>query len=77
MGKSKRTSQFALCVKNPGYSASLEVRKVYRRVLDSAAEKRGFVRIIDESGEDYLFPKGFFVRIDVPVPARRVFAGTA
>ena len=65
---------YAMCIKNRGYAAALEVRKVYRVLRDSAAAKRGLVRIVDESGEDYLYPTGLFVAIDVPRGAIRAFS---
>ena len=52
MAKKKSQPQFLLCVNNQDYPASLEVRKVYRTLPDAAAASRGFVRVIDESGED-------------------------
>lgn len=57
--------EFAICIANDGYPASLEVRKVYR-VLPADTGEDGFLRVIDESGEDYLFPEALFVRIDLP-----------
>ena len=69
-----RTLQYALCVKNRGYPAALEVRKVYRVLSDPASEKRGLTRIVDESGEDYLYPTAFFVPIEVPRAAAKVFS---
>lgn len=57
--------RFLLCVNNAAYPASLEVRKVYLEVPDAAAAK-GFVRVIDESGEDYLYPADHFVAVDLP-----------
>jgi hypothetical protein len=67
-----RTSnaQFLLCVKNDAYPASLEVRKVYRALPDAAASEKGFVRVIDESGEDYLYPADNFVAVELPQAAR-------
>ena len=73
MTRKKPTTRFLLCVKNDDYTASLEVRKVYRVVPDAAAEARHFVRIIDESGEDYLYPDGYFVPIEVPQSAVDAF----
>jgi len=72
MGK-KKEQQFAVCVKNEDYPASLEVRKIYEEVPDEKAAKHGMVRIIDESGEDYLYPKEYFVRIEIPQAAETVF----
>ena len=67
---------FLLCVKNAGYPASLEVRKVYQSLPDPAAESRGFVRVIDESGDDYLYSSDCFVAINLPQAAAQVFAAT-
>jgi hypothetical protein len=62
----KSPRQFAVCVKNEGYEASLERNKIYVLVPDPDAEKDGDVRVIDESGEDYLYPADWFVPVDVP-----------
>ncbi len=64
---SARKVRFVVCVKNRGFAASLEVRKVYKAIKDSAAEAHGLLRVIDESGEDYLFPESCFVALDLPV----------
>lgn len=77
MAQSKTSQQFLMCVNNDGYPASLEVRKVYRMLPDPVAGSRGFVRVVDESGEDYLYPSGFFVPLDLPQAAARVFAGAS
>ena len=66
--------RFVLCVRNEGYPASLEVRKVYQAVPDATAAERRYVRVIDESGEDYLYPEEFFVPIDLPQAAAQAFA---
>lgn len=58
--------QFAICVENSEYPASLELHKLYRVLPDSEAAKDGDLRIIDESGEDYLYPAEYFVVIEVP-----------
>ena len=68
---------FFLCVKNRGYAASLQVRTVHRAISDPEAEAHGMLRLVDEFGEDYLFPAGFFVPIEVPEAAEDVFAGAA
>jgi hypothetical protein len=52
---------FVLCVRNEGYPAGLELRKVYRVLADEQALKLGQLRVIDESGEDYLYPEEYFV----------------
>ena len=67
-------TSFVLCIDNEGYPASLEPRKVYQAVSDPASEKHGLLRVIDESGEDYLYPARLFVPIKVPQEAERAFA---
>ena len=69
----KGNGRFALCVSNGTYKASLEPRKVYRVLPDPAAEAKSLLRVVDESGEDYLFPSSLFVPIDVPDSATPVF----
>ena len=59
-------SQFVVCVANDGYPASLELHKIYRVVADAQAKRDGDVRIIDESGEDYLYPAKWFVAVKIP-----------
>ena len=59
---------FVVCIKNEGYSASLELRKIYEVVQDDLAADHQMIRVIDESGEDYLFPVDFFISIDLPKP---------
>jgi hypothetical protein len=56
-------ARFALCVRNEGYPAGLELRKVYRVLADEQASKLHHLRVIDESGEDYLYPEDYFVFI--------------
>ena len=63
--------QFVVCVKNKGYEVSLERRKIYQVLPDPEAAKHRQVRVIDESGEDYLFPQSFFSPIELPLPIRR------
>ena len=65
------TKRFALCLKNRGNEASLILGKVYRVLPDARAAKDDFVRIIDESGEDYLFHKTQFAFVDLPQAVRR------
>ncbi len=60
---SKKTSQFAICLNNKGYEASLEVEKVYRVIPDQEAA-HGYIRMVDESGEDYAFDAARFYKID-------------
>lgn len=60
------TSQFIVCLKNNGYEASLEPRKIYQIIPDKEAESHKMIRVIDESGEDYLFPANLFSPISLP-----------
>lgn len=62
--------QYVLCVRNNDYLASLETWKVYQRLPDADAEQYRQMRIIDESGEDYLFPADYFVGIELPTEAK-------
>ena len=57
---------FAVCVRNDDYPASLETRKIYQVLPDLDAAKHGHLRVIDESGEDYLYPKLYFLEIELP-----------
>jgi len=67
MKKRARTpSHFVVCIKNAGYPASLELHKIYRVLPDRDAAEDGDVRIVDESGEDYLYPASYFAAIKVP-----------
>ena len=65
--------RFVLCIRNDRYQASLERRKIYRVIADSPAESKGMLRLVDESGEDYLFPSDYFVPIQVPTEASIAF----
>jgi len=65
------TKSFALCIDNADYEASLIRGKVYRILPDPRAARDDFVRIIDESGEDYLFHKSHFVFVDFPQAVRK------
>jgi hypothetical protein len=59
------STRFLICIRNDGYPASLETRKVYQELPDPDAEAQGLVRVIDESGEDYLFPKSMFLPVEL------------
>lgn len=64
-------ARFVICIKNRAYPASLERGKIYRVISDPAAARRGYLRVVDESGEDYLYPQDRFVAIRLPQAARR------
>jgi hypothetical protein len=65
------SKKFVVCLKNTGYEASLEPRKIYQTIADTGAAKHQQIRVIDESGEDYLYPQNFFAPIDLPPPIRK------
>lgn len=60
------TAQFAVCVNNAQYPASLELHKIYRVLPDLEAAREGRLRVVDEDGEDYLYPADWFVPVQVP-----------
>jgi hypothetical protein len=57
---------FMICIENRGYKASLEIKKIYEVLTDREAERRHQIRVIDESGEDYLYPADYFAPIRLP-----------
>jgi hypothetical protein len=65
--KSNQTLTLAICLDNAGYPASLEVGKLYRVIPDDDATAHGYIRVIDESGEDYAFAASRFHVIDLPL----------
>ena len=69
----KPRMRFVVCLDNAGYDAALDVRKLYRVIPDGKSEKLGLLRVIDESGDDYLYPKRLFADITVsPALHRRL-----
>jgi len=70
----RRGRHYVLCVKNKGYPASLERGKLYRVLLDHNAETHLMRRIVDESGEDYLYPRDYFVELPLPAAAKRALS---
>ena len=77
MNREDAQSQFAVCIANEGYPASLERRKIYQVLPDEKAAQHNLVRVIDESGEDYLYPQSFFVSIELPQAAEEAFLHAA
>jgi len=67
----KAAKRLVICVDNSGYEVSLERRKIYVSIPDVKAERLDQVRVIDESGSDYLYPKSAFVEATLPEPIRR------
>lgn len=72
-----QAKQLVVCVDNQGYSVSLEKRKIYVMLRDAMAEKHGLLRIVDESGEDYLYPKMFFRSIALPQSVKKAVLAAA
>ena len=67
----KSNQRYAICVDNTDYPAALELRKIYHILPDADAAQDGDLRVIDESGEDYLYPADYFVIVDFPASAIR------
>lgn len=70
--KKRARTQYVVCIKNEDYSASLELRKLYPVVPDRVAARVGLRRIIDESGEDYLYPESYFIDIKLPSSVEKI-----
>ena len=65
--------RFAVCINDGGYIDDLKVRTIYRVLPDDSAAKSNYLRIVDETGEDYLYPAEYFVLIDVPREVEEAF----
>ena len=76
MAASRRKRRFLLCIRNTGCE-DLELHKVYERLPDNAATEEGYVRVIDESQEDYLYPQEYFVAVEIPKHAERALVRRA
>lgn len=76
MKRRKTPSQFVICIRNEGCE-DLELRKVYQVLPDEAAAADGYIRVIDESGEDYLYPADYFVAVELPREAERALLVTS
>lgn len=70
-------NRFVICIRNDEYPASLETRKIYEAIPDADAEKHHQMRVVDESGEDYLYPEEYFIPIELPKAAEEVFVKAA
>jgi hypothetical protein len=71
------SKQLVVCIDNDGYPVSLEKRKIYVLLRDPVAEKRGLIRVIDESGDDYLYPKTLFRSIALPQSVKKAVLAAA
>jgi hypothetical protein len=69
----KDETKFAVCIENKDYPASLEFGKIYRVLVDEKAARHRMIRIVDESGEDYLYAEKAFVAIELPTTAKEAF----
>ena len=73
MASTRRKRLFLLCVRNKGCD-DLELRKLYEQLPDAVAADEGYLRVVDESGEDYLYPENYFVAVELPREAKRALA---
>ena len=73
----QQSKHLVVCVNNEGYAASLEKRKIYVALRDTAAEKHALIRVVDESGDDYLYPKTFFRAIALPQAVKKAVLAAA
>jgi hypothetical protein len=73
----QQSKQLVVCINNEGYPASLEKRKIYLTFRDATADKHGLIRVVDESGEDYLYPKTFFRSIALPQAVKKAVLAAA
>ncbi len=71
-----KKTEYVICINNEGYPASLELHKVYRVIPDAEAAAADDIRVVDESGEDYLYPASFFIPIQVPAPVERALSAS-
>ena len=70
-------SSYVVCVDNTDYPASLEPRKIYQVLPDEQAEQHAMVRVVDESGEDYLYPSDYFLPVELSQPVQQALAHAA
>ncbi len=73
----REARQLVICVRNDGHPVSLEKRKIYVAIPDAAARKLKLMRVVDESGEDYLYPADFLVEVTLPLPVRKAVLASA
>jgi hypothetical protein len=71
MAQKKTENKFALCIENKD-SEDLEKRKIYKIIPDDKAKEEGYLRVVDESGEDYLYPETYFIMIQLPREAQNI-----
>jgi len=76
MAKKSKEQSFALCIENKE-CADLERRKIYKVLPDDEAANEGYLRIVDESGEDYLYPQSYFILVELPREAQNALQGVS
>lgn len=74
MKKLRNGRRYVVCVKNTGYRASLVLRRVYKTLHDPEAQRRRLIRVVDESGDDYMYPETLFVAVELPRSAEKALA---
>ena len=72
-----QTTRFAVCLSNEGYEASLDIGKLYRVIPDEEAEAHGYVRVVDESGEDYTFASERFHGVELPATVEETLSAAS
>jgi hypothetical protein len=72
---SNQSKHFAICIRNDEYEASLQLRKIYEVLEDAFAEQHNMIRVIDEEGEDYLYPRDWFLPIELPKRVEEAIGG--
>ncbi|HZP02582.1 MAG TPA: hypothetical protein VFD30_20035 [Terriglobia bacterium] len=72
MPKNHKKRGFVVCVRNDGHDASPELRKIYEVMADVRGSRHKLLRVVDESGEDYLYPEDYFLAISLPQPIQKV-----
>ena len=70
-------ARFAICIKNDGYVDDLKVKTIYQVLPDESAARSNYIRVIDETGEDYLYPAEYFVFVELPPEAAKTLMLTA
>ena len=72
---SESAKHFAVCIRNDEYEESLQLRKIYEVLEDAFAEQHNMIRVIDEEGEDYLYPRDWFLPIELPPRVEETIGG--
>jgi hypothetical protein len=73
MKRQNKNPRFVICINNGGYVDDLKVRTIYQVLPDESAARSNYLRIIDETGEDYLYPAGYFMPVELPNELTQLF----